>query len=302
MPSVSDKHNPEISVIMGVYNQFNKDILLKAVHSILDQTFKDFEFIIYDDGSNKAVGDYLKEIEKLDSRIILIGQDVNHGLAFSLNECIGRARGKYIARMDSDDISEPNRLKVQREYLINHPEFGWCGCNATLINEDGVWGIRKMPEFPTMEDYLKFSPYIHPSVMYRSEIFDSNEGYSVSKEMLRCEDYEIFMRLRQAGFRGANIQDNLFRYRENRNSYKRRTWKNRINESKCRYRNFKTMKILWPKGFWYVLRPIIGGLVPNKVIYAIKRKESGGKNAVSQSKTSSVSADSSRGSESLLCS
>lgn len=106
---------PEISVIMGVYNELNKDILMEAVNSILHQTFEDFEFIIYDDGSCPEAATLLREVEGLDERIKLIGQDENHGLAFSLNACIDEAKGKYIARMDADDISYPERLMKQKK-------------------------------------------------------------------------------------------------------------------------------------------------------------------------------------------
>lgn len=87
---------PEISVIMGVYNQLNKEVLLEAVHSILDQSLADFEFIIYDDGSCPEAAELLREVKQLDKRIILIGRAENHGLAFSLNECIHRARGNIL--------------------------------------------------------------------------------------------------------------------------------------------------------------------------------------------------------------
>ena len=110
---------PEISVIMGVYNELNKDILMEAVNSILHQTFEDFEFIIYDDGSCPEAATLLREVEGLDERIKLIGQDENHGLAFSLNACIDEAKGKYIARMDADDISYPERLMKQKNFWTN---------------------------------------------------------------------------------------------------------------------------------------------------------------------------------------
>lgn len=271
----ADRPNPpEVSVIMGVYNQFDREVLLEAVNSILHQSLTNLEFIIYDDGSALEAASYLKEVAKLDDRILLIGQEENHGLAFSLNACIAAAKGTYIARMDADDISYPNRLLVQKKYLEEHPEVAWCGCNAELFDKNGIWGRRKMPEYPGKDDYLKYSPYVHPSVMYRREIFEANQGYLESEETLRCEDYEIFMRLRQAGLKGANIQQYLFCYREDGGSYHKRTWTFRIREAKCRYRNFKAMGILFPKGIWYVLRPIVGGLLPNEVIRLLKRKES----------------------------
>lgn len=118
---------PEISVIMGVYNELNKDILMEAVNSILHQTFEDFEFIIYDDGSCPEAATLLREVEGLDERIKLIGQDENHGLAFSLNACIDEAKGKYIARMDADDISYPERLMKQKKIFgqISGVFMGW---------------------------------------------------------------------------------------------------------------------------------------------------------------------------------
>ena len=266
---------PEISVIMGVYNQFNRDILQAAVDSILHQTYKDFEFIIYDDGSNKEAATILKDVVKSDPRIKLIGREVNHGLAFSLNSCIKEAKGKYIARMDADDISYPNRLQRQKEFLETHEEIAFVGCNIELFDENGVWGERKMPGEPKPSDYLRFSPFAHPTVMYRASIFDKNEGYVTSDEMLRCEDYEIFMRLHCVGLKGANMQEVLLAYRENDESYKKRSFKFRVNEAKCRYRNFKNLGILFPFGWFYVLRPLAACLIPRKVVGFLKHVESG---------------------------
>ena len=263
-----------VRTIMGVYNELNKDILMEAVNSILHQTFEDFEFIIYDDGSCPEAATLLREVEGLDERIKLIGQDENHGLAFSLNACIDEAKGKYIARMDADDISYPERLMKQKKFLDKYQEYSWVGCNIDVFDQNGVWGERKMPEFPIEQDYLRFSPYAHPTVMYRASIFDTNEGYVASKETLRCEDYEIFMRLRRAGLKGANIQDKLLAYRENKDSYKKRSFRHRWNEAKCRYRNFKALGILLPKGWIYVLRPIAACAIPYWLLAWYKRKES----------------------------
>lgn len=265
----------KVSVIMGVYNQWDREALLAAVNSILNQTLTEFEFIIYDDGSEPEAAAYIKELKKLDERIIVIGKEQNHGLAFSLNACIDRACGKYIARMDADDIALPERLAVQYAFMEEHEEYDWCGCNAELFDRKGVWGVRRMPEVPMERDYLPFSPFIHPTVVYRRRLFEQNGGYHVSRETLRCEDYEIFMRLFQAGFRGYNIQQCLFRYREDSGSYRRRRMKYRVYEAKLRYRNFKTMQMLFPVGWLFVIRPVVGGLVPSFLLEWMKRKEAG---------------------------
>ncbi len=264
----------EISVIMGVYSGKNTADLDRAVSSILGQTFRDFEFIIYDDGSNPEASAFIRDLEKRDKRIVVIGSEENHGLAFSLNKCLEKANGRYIARMDDDDISMPKRFEKQREFLETHPEYDWCGCNAKIFDEQGDWGVTTRPEHPTAEDYLKFSPYIHPTVMYRRATLMENDGYSVRKETLRCEDYEIFMRLFQAGFKGCNMQQILFKYHVDRDTYHARDFKFRIYESKVRYENFKKMGILFPFGWLYCMRPIIGAFVPVKLIEFFKHQKS----------------------------
>lgn len=279
------EYEKEISVIMGVYNQWDREALREAVTSILKQTFTDFEFIIYDDGSDPKVAGYIRELEQLDERIILIGKEENHGLAFSLNACIHAAKGKYIARMDADDVALPERLAVQHEFMETHKEYAWCGCNAELFDARGVWGSRKMPEIPEDRDYLPYSPFIHPSVMYRRSLFENNQGYQVSQETLRCEDYEIFMRLHQAGYQGYNIQRILFRYREDKTSFEKRKFCYRLNEARLRYRNFKAMHMLFPVGWLYCLRPLLGGLLPVAFVAWMKRKESGYRNGQKQRET-----------------
>lgn len=266
-----DKKEPVISVIMSIYNQQNREQLRQAVESVLRQTFRDFEFLIYNDGSEGCTAAYLKEFAERDERIVLINNPVNHGLAYSLNTCIDVARGRYLARMDDDDICEPDRLYVQYHYMETHPEVSYVGCNAKLLDEKGVWGIRRMPESPGKQDFLRFSPFIHPTVMIRRNIFENTEGYRSSKETWRCEDYELFMRLWRLGYRGCNIQQELFVYREDRNSYKKRKWRYRMDEMRLRRRNFKELGILYPLGWLYVIRPAIAGIVPSGMILAVKK-------------------------------
>lgn len=264
---------PLVSVIMGVYNQWDEKILQDAVNSILNQTFGDFEFIIWDDGSHPDAAKSVQELSKLDERIIVAGREENRGLAFSLNECIRLARGKYIARMDADDISYPKRFERQINFLETHPEYGWCGTNAELFDENGIWGFRPMPEVPQMIDYFHYSPYVHPSVMFRAMLFDENNGYLATEETLRCEDYEIFMSLVERGQKGYNLQETLFRYRETKDSYRKRKTRFRINEAKTRYRNYKKLGILFPLGWLYVLRPLAACLVPRLLLEWMKRSE-----------------------------
>lgn len=263
--------SPKISVIMGIYNQWNKEYLEQAIMSVLRQSFWDFEFLIYNDGSDSSICEQLERYRQLDNRIVLLHGKENCGLAYSLNTCIHAAKGKYLARMDDDDISAPERFAVQYAYLESHPEIAYVGCNAKLIDDEGVWGARSMPEFPQKQSFLRYSPFIHPTVMLRKSIFKEQEAYRFSAETWRCEDYELFMRLAKLGYQGANIQQELFYYRENSDSYKKRKLCYRLDEMKLRYRNFREMGLLTPFNLLYVVRPLAAAVVPSRLIYAAKR-------------------------------
>lgn len=262
---------PEISIIMGVYNPGNYRYLEASVQSILNQTFKNFEFIIYDDGSHAEAAQIIKKLQLKDKRIRIMRCDTNHGLAFSLNQCIDVAKGKYLARMDDDDISFPQRLEREYAFLETHPEYDWVGCNALILSDSEIVGIRKMAEIPNQYNFLPFSPYVHPSVMFRRELFEQGNKYNISQETLRCEDYELFMKLYQQGYIGYNIQECLFVYRENLASYHRRTVKSRWCEMKIRRNNF--CKIGLPRGrrMLYILRPLFTVLIPRTVIIQYKK-------------------------------
>ena len=195
-----------VTVVMGVYNQHNREELEEAVRSILAQTLQSWELIICDDGSDGEAARNLKNYENRDKRIRVIRHSENRGLAATLNTCIAQAKGKYIARMDADDISRPQRLEKQVRFLEKHIQYAFVGTNADLIDRNGVWGVRVMPERPSRRDFLPFSPFIHPSVMVRREVYLMSGGYYVSRETWRCEDYELFMRLYARGIRATTCR------------------------------------------------------------------------------------------------
>lgn len=256
---------PAISVLMGTYNEKNRIQAAQAVDSILNQTFTDFEFIICDDGSEAEFFKWLKEYCGKDSRIKLLRNERNCGLAAALNRCLEHAAGTYIARMDADDISKAERLEKQEAFLRLHKEYALAGCNAQLIDERGVWGERRLEEAPRKESFLNTSPFIHPAVMIRREAAEKLHGYCESPKILRAEDYDFFMRLYAAGYQGCNLQEVLFQYREDRQAYAKRKYRYRINECRVRYRGFLRLGIL--KGnFRYVLKPLIVGMIPARMM------------------------------------
>lgn len=263
---------PEVSVIMGVYNQKNQLELEEAVNSILVQSFSDFEFIIYDDGSDPDAAGYLQQVASKDSRIRLIRDDDNRGLAYSLNRCIDEARGRFLARMDADDISKMERLEKQVAFLKEHPEYGWVGTNAVVFENVTPWGTQIMASEPNQYNFLPFSPFVHPSVMFRREIFEENNAYHVAPETTRCEDYELFLRLYESGLRGYNIQEALYYYRQSPESFKKRTMKARLNEAKIRRQYFPKLDVPATKKIVYTLRPVVTGLIPYRMIALYKKQ------------------------------
>lgn len=261
----------KVSIIMGIYKMINKrDIVKLAIDSILNQTYRDFEFIICDDGSNDGTYEMVQDLIRNDKRVILIKNNENKGLAYSLNHCLSIAKGKYIARMDADDISMSNRLEKQIRFLDEHLEYAIVGCNLLFINDKGIWGKRILAEKPTKKSFLFTSPFCHPAIVMRKEILDKVNNYKVEKITRRAEDYDLFMRIYANGYKGYNMQEFLYQFREDNDAYKRRAYKYRIDDVQVRYRGFKTLGLM-PKGWLYVIKPLIVGFIPQKFLAKLRK-------------------------------
>lgn len=262
-----EKKAPLVSIVMSAYNPVPHFFRL-AVASVKSQTLKEWELIICDDCSGKNCSEFIKRIAASDPRIIVIKNRINSGLAVSLNKCISRARGKFIARMDDDDICMPERLEKQVRFLEEHESISWVGCNAGLMDDTGRWGERRMPECPEARDYLSYCPFIHPSVMIRRSVFEKYGGY---RKLRRGEDYEFFMRMHSLGLRGYNMQEELFMYREDAHASRRRGYYYQIEETGIRLRGFRDMDVLSPINTIYVIKPMITGLLSYKQRVKFKR-------------------------------
>lgn len=265
------EQKPVVSVLLCVYNP-NKEQLHEAVESIIGQTFTAWEMILYDDGSEDEYRDDIYEISCLDDRIQYVRNDIHHSLAYGLNEAMKIAKGKYLARMDADDISHLERFEKQINFLEKYTQIMWVGSNIFTIDDGGnKWGERRFPKSPGKKDFLKFSPYAHPSIIIRREKLLDYGGYKTGEHPYRSEDYELFMRLHAAGEQGANLQECLLDYRESEQDYKKRTLYFQVQEMLVRLEGFKRLGILNPLTFIYVIKPIVVWMIPNKLIYAIKR-------------------------------
>ena len=259
---------PRISVISGAYNIGKCYSFRKSIESILDQSFADFEFIICNDGSSDDTAQLLLEYAQRDSRIKVIENEKNLGLAASLNRCIEMSSGEYIARHDLDDYNDADRFKLQLEFLDSHPEISVLGTQVYLFDEEGVWGEESFPCEVSKKDFLFTSPYKHGSVMMRREALYNAGLYRVAKETYRTEDYDLFMTL-QTISSGANLDKHLYYFCEDKAARKRRKYRYRIDEARVRYRGFSKLGLL-PRGIFYVIKPLVVGLIPAPILEWLK--------------------------------
>lgn len=200
---------PLISVIMPVYN--GMPFLKQAVESILEQSYKNFELIIVDDKSTDSSLSFAKKIK--DKRVKIIRNLKNLGIANSLNIAITSSKGNYIARMDSDDISLPERLEKQLKFLQKNKSISICGSFAYLINDKGeTIGTKKYPvKNKDLKKALNFySPIIHPTFFGRTTFFKELSGYNPAFEY--AEDYEFLVRSR-VRYKMANVPEYLLKWR-----------------------------------------------------------------------------------------
>ncbi len=193
---------------MSVYN--GEEYLREAIDSILNQTFGDFEFLIIDDGSRDNSLEILKSFK--DKRIRIIENKKNLGLIASLNKGLKLAKGKYIARMDADDIALPERFEKQFDFMEKNPEIGVCGTWIKLFGaKSEIWS--PVTEHKDIFAGMLFeSMAYHPTIFLRNDIVSSlKESYD--KDYKHVEDYEYWVRLALRGVKFANLDEVLLFYR-----------------------------------------------------------------------------------------
>lgn len=205
-----------ISVLMCVYNE-RLDWIKQAVQSILNQTYKDFEYIIVIDNpmleQEKLI--FLQEMEKKDDRIVLCYNEENIGLMKSLNRGIELVHGEYIARMDADDISFPERLEKEIDYLEKN-DFDMISAYRIDIDEEGEEICQNSGVFNNPDKHLRYSNFIvHPLVLVKTEVMCALNGY---RDFYNSEDYDMWLRILSAGYKIGILKEHLIYYRIRRSS------------------------------------------------------------------------------------
>lgn len=211
----------KLSVIMSTYKE-EEHLLREAIESILNQTYQDFEFIIIlDYPDNEMHKNVISSYMEKDFRIKFYINEKNMGLTASLNRALSLASGEYIARMDADDISLPDRFAKQMEYIAKN-DYDLIGGITQMIDEDGnvIYSIAKVPQdFNKIKKALKYGQCIaHPTWLGKKEVFDSLSGY---RNMPLCEDYDFTLRAVLKGFKISNLNETVLKYRMTSNSISR---------------------------------------------------------------------------------
>lgn len=257
----------KISVIMAVFNC--EKTICKAIDSILAQTYTNWVFVICNDGSTDGTWAIVQDYAaRYPEKFILLENDRNRKLPYSLNHCLQHVETDLVARMDGDDWSTPDRFEKQVTFLKNHPEYDLVSTGVTVFDgEKSIASIIKIPE-PNRETIVHQNAFSHATIMTYKRVYDALEGYSLDPTVERVEDVDLWYRFMAAGFRGYNLPDELYVILEDMGAAKRRTIRARFNGAKTASRGRRKLGY---RG-WICWKPYIGvlkALVPNAVYQRI---------------------------------
>ena len=265
------EEQPKVSIIMGIYNC--EETLKESIESIINQTYPNWELIMCDDCSKDNTLKIAKSYEKrYPEKIKVINNEKNLTLGPTLNRCLEVSSGKYISRQDGDDISTLDRLEKQVIFLENNKEYDLVGSSMISFDENGEYGARKLNQEPKGKDLMKGSTFAHATILMKKEVMDALGGYSTKSYTKQVEDYNLWFRFFQKGYRGYNLEEPLYYVREDRNAYKRKSYKRRFNEIRVMVEGCKNLKLPF-KYYLMAIKPIIASIIPSKLLMTYHRRK-----------------------------
>ncbi len=258
-----------VSVLMGIYNC--APYLSDALDSLLVQTYQDFKIILCEDGSTDDTYQVAKAYADSCDKIVLIQNDKNRGLNYSLNRCLELANSEFCARMDGDDISLPTRFEKEVTFLDEHKEYAVVSSPMIHFDEDGDFrkGTGKGEVYA--KDFVKGTPICHAPCMARTTVLKEVGGYSVDDKLIRVEDYHLWFKIYKAGYKLYMLDECLYKMRDDRNAVARRNWKARRNEAYVKHIGYKMIGLPWYYQAFSIV-PIIKFFVPGFVYKFFHRK------------------------------
>ena len=248
-----------ISVLMGIYNCGST--LVEALESLYAQTYQDFKIILCEDGSSDDTYQVAQDYASSHDNILLLRNERNMGLNYTLNRCLEHADTEYIARMDGDDISLPKRFETEVNFLDTHPEYAVVSGPMIYFDENGDFRTGTGKGEVKKEDFIMGSPVCHAPCMARTAAFKAVGGYSVDDRLLRVEDYHLWFKLFAAGYKLYMLNDVIYKMRDDRNAFKRRTFSSRLNEAYVKHVGYKMIGLPWYTQV-FALKPILLSIIP----------------------------------------
>jgi glycosyltransferase EpsE len=219
-----------------------------------------------DDGSKDNTIDVAQQyVDRYTGKFILIKNEKNMGLNFTLNHCLEYADTEYTARMDGDDLSLPHRFEQEIRFLDEHPEYAIVSGPMIYFDENGDFRTGKGGYEPQKEDYINGRTFCHAPCMIRTIAYKAVDGYTISKYLLRLEDQHLWLKMYKAGYRGYNLEEPIYKMRDDRNAVSRRDFITRRNEMLHRLRICKTFKLPWYKYIQSLIIPFIKWVMPTKL-------------------------------------
>ena len=261
--------NYRISVLIGIYNCAST--LVEALDSLYAQTYKRFKIILCDDGSTDDTYNVAFNYASKHDNIILVKNDKNMGLNYTLNHCLEYADTEFVARMDGDDISLPERFEKEISFLDGHPEYAVVSGPMIYFDEKGDFKSGIGHGEVKKQDFIKTSVICHAPCMGRTAVFKEVGGYTVDKRLLRIEDYHLWFKIFSAGHKLYMLSEPIYKMRDDRNAFKRRTFKSRVNATRLRLKVYKHLGIpirYYPTAF----KGLIVGVLPKTVYKKLHQK------------------------------
>lgn len=228
-----------ISVLIPAYNAAR--YIQQTLESVSAQTHAHLEIIVVDDGSRDETPDILSRYQQTEPRLRVI-QQANGGISTALNTGLAGARGRFVARIDADDLMVPERLELQHRFLTDHPDLGFCASSMDFIDEAGTKigeydaPIANLAELDETIAQRKIFSFTHPTVMFRRSSLAAIGDYRAEFEP--CEDLDLFLRLIEAGLPGVAMRERLSRYRLHGNSISGRNARRQIRMSNYLFDRF----------------------------------------------------------------
>lgn len=255
---------------MGIYNC--APYLVEALDSLYAQTYQNFKIILCEDGSSDDTYQVAADYAAKRDNIVLIRNERNMGLNYTLNHCLEHADTEYVARMDGDDISLPERFEKEIRFLDEHLDYAIVTTPMMYFDKDGVFRTGRGSKEPKLTDFPKFSPFCHAPCMVRREAYEAVGGYTVADNLLREEDYHLWIKMYVKGYKGYTLEEPLYMMRDDRNAARRRNFKARKNEAYVKHLAVKMLKLPWYYHV-YCLKPLVLGVMPTwlyRLLYKMK--------------------------------